>query len=40
MAEPPHIDDYSIPARICAGFAIVGGLMLFAVAVSSWYFMP
>lgn len=36
----PHIDSYSVPARICLGIAIAGGGLLAAVAGVSWYFMP
>jgi len=35
----PHVDLYSIPARICLGISIAGGVLLVAVAVTSIYFL-
>jgi hypothetical protein len=34
-----QIDLYSIPARICLSISIAGGAFLFAVVVTSLYFM-
>ncbi|MGY8706641.1 hypothetical protein RAD16_12955 [Bradyrhizobium sp. 18BD] len=33
MIEHPHLDTYSIPARICLVIAVVGGAALIAMGV-------
>jgi len=39
VAQETDIDSYSIPARVCLGIAVSGGIVLIIVAVTSLYFM-
>lgn len=38
IIREPHIDTYSIPARVCFAVALVGGALLIVLAVTSIYF--
>ena len=35
MIEQPHLDAYSIPARVCLGIALFGGTLLIAVMLAT-----
>jgi hypothetical protein len=38
MIDHPHFDSYSIPARVCFGVAVGGGISLAVLAFMGIYF--
>lgn len=39
MIEQPHLDSYSVPARVCLGIAVFGGTLLIAVMLATGFVM-